>query len=96
MKFTPANGQVTLHAVNAGTEMEISITDTGIGVPQEALPRLFDRFYQAGNLLTEKPSGAGLGLAICREILAQHHTELELESAPGKGSRFSFVLPVAS
>ena len=56
---------------------------------------MFDRFYQAGNVLTEKPAGAGLGLAICREILEQHGSELHLQSTLGAGSSFSFELAIA-
>src|SRR6266511_5875053 len=60
LKFTPANGDVTLNAIQTGAEMEISITDTGIGIPKEALPRLFDRFDQVD------PSRAGGDSAVRR------------------------------
>ena len=94
VKFTQ-RGRVVLAAEPAGGSVRISVTDSGIGISPADQAHVFDRFYQAGNLLTEKPSGAGLGLAICREILAQHRAELRLESTPGEGSRFSFELPVA-
>jgi two-component system, OmpR family, sensor kinase len=100
LKFTPANGQVTLHAVQAGAEMEISITDTGIGIPQEALPRLFDRFYQvdpsrAGGETTGR-RGAGLGLAIVQEIVQAHDGRINVRSEVGRGTTFVIHLPLAA
>ena len=101
LKFTPANGEVTLSAVNAGAEMEISITDTGIGVPNEALPRLFDRFYQvdlsrAGGETAAGRRGAGLGLAIVQEIIQAHDGRISVRSEVGRGTTFVIHLPLAA
>ena len=101
LKFTPAHGQVTLNAVNTGTEMEISITDTGIGVPKEALPRLFDRFYQvdpsrAGGETAAGRRGAGLGLAIVQEIVQAHDGKISVRSEVGRGTTFVIHLPLAA
>jgi len=95
LKFTPANGQVLLSAVQAGTEIEISITDTGIGIPNEALPRLFDRFYQVDpSRAGGEGHGAGLGLAIVQEILQAHNGRISVHSEVGRGTTFVIHLPL--
>jgi two-component system OmpR family sensor kinase len=101
MKFTPVNGQVTLSTVNTGAEMEISVTDTGPGVPQEALARIFDRFYQvdpsrAGGETAAGRRGAGLGLAIVQEIVQVHGGRIGVRSEVGRGTTFVIHLPIAS
>ncbi len=97
LKFTPANGQVTLAAASAGAEMEISITDSGAGVPNEALPRLFDRFYQVDpSRAGGEGHGAGLGLAIVREIVEAHNGRISVRSQVGHGTTFVILLPLAS
>jgi two-component system sensor histidine kinase ResE len=97
LKFTPAGGQVMLAARLAGAEMEISITDTGTGVPQEALPHLFDRFYQADRSRAGgEKHGAGLGLAIVREILQAHSGRISVRSELEHGTTFVIHLPLAA
>lgn len=96
LKFTPAGGQVTLSAVSAGEAMEISITDSGTGVPKEALPRLFDRFYQVDpSRAGGEGHGAGLGLAIVREIVEAHNGKISVRSEVGHGTTFVIHLPLA-
>jgi signal transduction histidine kinase len=100
LKFTPAGGQIALSAANAGAEMEISITDTGEGIPNEALPHLFDRFYQvdrarAGGETAAGRRGAGLGLAIVQEIIQAHGGRINVRSEVGRGTTFVIRLPLA-
>jgi signal transduction histidine kinase len=92
LKFTE-RGAIVIAAAPDGNHVRIAVSDTGVGISPTDQPHVFERFYQAGNLLTEKPAGAGLGLAICHEILALQGAELQLESILGQGSTFSFKLP---
>lgn len=97
LKFTPAHGQVILSAVSVGAEMEISVTDTGVGVPHEALPRLFDRFYQVDpSRAGGERHGAGLGLAIVQEIIQAHNGRISVRSEVGRGTTFVIHLPLAA
>ncbi|MGE5777223.1 MAG: sensor histidine kinase, partial [Chloroflexota bacterium] len=96
LKFTPAGGQITLSAANAGAEMETSVTDTGKGIPPEALPHLFDRFYQVDRSRAGgEKHGAGLGLAIVQEILQAHGGRIIVRSEVGRGTTFVIRLPLA-
>ena len=95
LKFTPANGQVTLSAKKVGAEMELSITDTGSGVPKDALPRLFDRFYQVDQSRAGGVShSTGLGLAIVKEIVQAHGGRIGVRSQAGQGTTFTINLPL--
>jgi OmpR-family two-component system manganese-sensing sensor histidine kinase len=81
--------------------MEITITDTGVGVPKEALPRLFDRFYQvdpsrARGETADVRRGAGLGLAIVQEIIQAHDGKISVRSEVGRGTTFVIHLPLAA
>lgn len=96
LKFTPAKGTITLSAKKIEAEMEVSITDTGIGVEGEALPRLFDRFYQADpSRAGGEKHGAGLGLAIVKEIVEAHGGKIGVRSRVGHGTTFVIHLPLA-
>lgn len=81
---------------DAGAGVEISVSDTGIGIPQEELGKLFQRFYQVDSSSTRKYVGTGLGLAIVKEILAAHQIVPHVESEVGQGSRFWFILPLVN
>lgn len=95
LKFTPAGGQVTLSAAETGVDMKISVADTGRGVPQEALPHLFDRFYQVDpSRAGGENHGAGLGLAIVQEIVQAHGGRIDIHSEVGRGTTFVIHLPL--
>ena len=91
-KFTK-NGSVTCKAVRADKDIVISLIDTGIGIAKDSLPRVFDKFKQVGETLTDKPKGTGLGLPICKQIVEHHGGRIWAESEIGRGSTFSFTIP---
>ncbi|HSG43463.1 MAG TPA: HAMP domain-containing sensor histidine kinase [Anaerolineales bacterium] len=96
LKFTLANGQVTLSAKQVGAEMMLSIADSGLGIPKEALPRLFDRFYQVDQSRAGgEKHGTGLGLAIAKEIVQAHGGRIGVRSKAGQGTNFVIHLPLA-
>jgi signal transduction histidine kinase len=99
VKFTAA-GSVTVRVVetrggSGGAEVVVSVADTGTGIAAANQARVFEAFAQAGDTLTDKPRGTGLGLPISREIVEEHGGRLWLESEVGRGSTFAFALPVA-
>jgi two-component system phosphate regulon sensor histidine kinase PhoR len=89
IRFTPTEGTVTVRLVDAGPEIEIHVEDTGMGIPAEALPHVFERFHQAHR----GRGGAGLGLAIVRAMVTAHGGRVVVESQEGKGTRFTVILP---
>lgn len=95
-KYTAAGGSVVLSAASDGAGIQIAVQDTGIGISQQDLPRIFDRFFRGDQAGVEESSGSGLGLALGKWICEKHGTELVVRSAPGQGSCFSFTLPSAS
>ena len=95
IKFTPEGGSVHVAAAAEGERVRLSVIDTGIGIPPEALPRLFDRFYQVDSSPTRPFGGTGLGLAITRSLIEVMNGEIGVESEVGKGSTFWFTLPKA-
>ena len=93
VKFTDA-GAITCSARRENGELVISVTDSGIGIAPADQPKVFEKFKQVGDTLTDKPKGTGLGLPICKEIIEYHGGHIWVESEPGKGSIFSFTLPI--
>ncbi len=93
VKFTPS-GNVVVRAEALGDRIVVNISDTGIGISKEDLPKVFEKFRQVGDSLTSKPKGTGLGLPIVREIVEYHGGQVSVESTIGKGSTFSFWIPI--
>jgi signal transduction histidine kinase len=95
LKFTPRDGTVTLHAIQDRGEVQVSVSDTGKGIPAEAISHIFDRFYQADeSRASGEKAGAGLGLAIVDEIVAAHGGRINVRSALGRGTGFIVHLPL--
>ena len=94
VKFTDA-GTITCRAVRQADMLVVSVIDTGLGIAPADQPKVFERFKQVGDTLTDKPKGTGLGLPICREIVEHHGGSVWVESELGKGSTFFFSLPIA-
>jgi signal transduction histidine kinase len=91
-KYTPDGGKVTVTGERKERKLIVTIADTGIGIAQNDLPRLFERFYRGQNVQSEP--GMGLGLPIALGIIEQHNGTVEVESEPGQGSRFTISLPL--
>ncbi len=94
VKYTPPDGKITLETKEEGDFILVSVSDTGIGVPQDEISRIFDEFYRARNAREIEKNGTGLGLSIAKQVVERHKGKIWLESAgEGKGSKFSFILP---
>ena len=93
VKFTD-EGDISIKAMSQNGSIQIGITDSGIGISEEDMPKVFEKFKQVGDTLTDKPKGTGLGLPICKEIVGYHGGHIWVESEFGKGSTFLFSIPV--
>ncbi|HLY92962.1 MAG TPA: PAS domain-containing sensor histidine kinase [Candidatus Angelobacter sp.] len=94
LKFTPEGGEVWVEATVQAYELQVVVGDTGIGVHPQEHDTIFDKFYQVGSTTEGTREGTGLGLPITRKLVELHGGNIWLESSPGKGSRFSFTLPL--
>jgi two-component system phosphate regulon sensor histidine kinase PhoR len=95
IKYTPRGGKVEIAARVQGQAVQVEVRDTGIGIPAEALPRLFERFFRVDKARSRELGGTGLGLAIVKHLLERHGGSISVRSAPGRGSTFTFTLPTA-
>jgi signal transduction histidine kinase len=95
LRHTPAGGTVVIEARKQGKVLEVAVTDSGKGIPPDALARVFDRFYRADTSRQVRTGGSGLGLTIVRAIVEAHGGTVRAENAPQGGARFIFSLPIA-
>ncbi len=93
IKFSPSGGHVLVAAKCVADELIVTVSDYGVGIPKEYLPKIFDRFYRV-NQPGKKTKGTGLGLAIVKDIVVMHQGRIDVESEPGKGTTFTIHLPL--
>jgi signal transduction histidine kinase len=94
VKYTPAGGQVQVKVARVDSSVEIKVADTGIGIPADELPRLWQEFFRARNAKQSGISGTGLGLSIVKQLVEQFGGTISAESVEGKGSTFTIILPL--
>lgn len=94
VKFTLQNGRITIKARAKDKIVQVDISDTGIGIPPDALSKIFDEFYRVDNPINQEVKGTGLGLSLVKHIIEAHKGNIWVESKLDKGSKFSFTLPV--
>jgi len=95
IKYNRPEGKVTLRLLQAGGEAVLEVSDTGIGIPSESIPRIFERFYRVDKGRAREEGGTGLGLAIVKHVAQAHGGQVEVESRAGRGSKFTVRLPIA-
>ncbi len=95
LRHTPSSGAVAIEARQQGNMLEVAVTDTGRGIPPEALSRVFDRFYRVDSSRQATTGGSGLGLAIVQAIVEAHGGTIRAENAPHGGARIVFTIPIA-
>lgn len=93
-KYTPEEGKITIRTKSDGEYVSIKVEDTGLGIPKEDLPRIFERFYRVDKTRSRDMGGSGLGLSIVKHILELHNSLIKVESEVDKGTSFEFKLPV--
>jgi two-component system, OmpR family, sensor histidine kinase BaeS len=93
LKFTPEGGRVTVEVRPAGPDAVLTVTDTGIGIPADELPHVFDRFWRGRQ--ASQTSGSGIGLAVAAELAQAHGGKLTAGSEPGQGTAMTLTLPRA-
>ncbi|MCI0469575.1 MAG: HAMP domain-containing histidine kinase, partial [Nitrospirae bacterium] len=93
IKFTPAQGKITVKSRKTDQRIQVDITDTGYGIPEEAQEKIFEEFYRVDNPINQQVKGTGLGLALVKHIIEAHKGKIWVRSKVGQGSTFSFTLP---
>jgi len=94
VNYSPGGGRVEVTVHRRGDNLEIRISDTGVGIPPEELPKIWDKFYRVKHPETRQVMGTGLGLAITRGIVEAHQGTIDVDSAPGRGTTFRILLPI--
>lgn len=95
VKYSRQDAMVTVSYQVAGNELQVSVTDQGLGIKDHELKKLFDRYYRVENASTQLIAGFGIGLYLCAEIIDQHQGKIWAESEEGVGSTFYFTIPLA-
>ena len=95
IKYTPEGGSITVSATSKEKIVQIDISDTGIGISEKDLPRIFERFYRVDKARSRELGGTGLGLSIVKHIIQAHNGQVWVQSTLGQGSTFSFTIPAA-
>jgi signal transduction histidine kinase len=93
VNYSPHGGEVTVSAVRAGNFLKVCVSDTGVGIEPEEIPKIFDKFYRIKDQKTRHVRGSGLGLAIVKGVVESHEGSVEVESKPGFGTTFRVLLP---
>jgi two-component system sensor histidine kinase VicK len=96
IKFTASGGRINLGLSQRGAFLTVTVRDSGVGIPAEDQPRIFERFYRVDKARSRALGGTGLGLSIARQIVEAHGGEIRLESTPGEGTKVSFTLPIVT
>jgi len=94
LRYTEENGSVTISAERIDEEIRLRVSDTGRGIPQEALPFIFEKFVQVKEAAETTPGSVGLGLAIAKQVVEDHGGRISVASEMGRGSTFTFTLPI--
>ncbi|MBF0569877.1 MAG: PAS domain-containing sensor histidine kinase, partial [Candidatus Omnitrophica bacterium] len=94
-KYTPDGGGIKVIAALQDKVVRVDVEDTGAGIPQEDLPRIFERFYRVDKARSRELGGTGLGLSIVKHIVLAHGGDVWVQSEVGRGSTFSFTIPLA-
>ena len=95
IKYNHPKGGISITAHETDDVVKVDIADTGIGIPNKDLPRLFERFYRVDKARSRELGGTGLGLSIVKHIIQAHNGEVSVQSVEGQGSTFSFTIPKA-
>jgi signal transduction histidine kinase len=96
LKFTPRGGRISVVVDDLGSDILVKVEDSGVGIPQEHLDRIFDRFYRVPLPAGLEVEGTGLGLSICRAVVDEHGGRIWVESQVGRGSAFFVTIPKES
>jgi signal transduction histidine kinase len=95
IKYTDTGGHVDVNVDRSDGRVQVAVSDNGVGIPQESLPHVFDRFYRVDKARSREIGGSGLGLAIARWIAEKHDGRIDIASEPGKGTKVTVDLPAA-
>lgn len=94
LKYTLPGGTVTIEVEQKGDYVEIKVSDTGVGIPKDDLPKLFSKFFRAANVIHLQTDGSGLGLFIVKSIIMHHGGQIWVDSTEGSGTTITVVIPI--